>query len=172
DPAARSDALALARGRPIGQSRPRFHRLQPDRRRRHHRLRPAQAARESVESPGSILAIWSGSPASHGISGRRPVHSLASMKAERRHELQENTLAHHLQMMPLYWQKYGTRILGVIVVILLVIVLINYRIRARQQGLVQAWDDVAIARNSVREISFLDGRLPPEQFATMRNQLA
>ncbi len=52
------------------------------------------------------------------------------MKAERRHELQQNSLARFIDNFPVMVRLYADRILLVIVLILLVIVLIRWRMNA------------------------------------------
>src|SRR5690554_192559 len=55
------------------------------------------------------------------------------MKAERRHQLQENSLAHALASAPFYLQKYGTQILlGLLIVILAVVLIRNRASSARE----------------------------------------
>src|SRR5436853_7033455 len=49
------------------------------------------------------------------------------MKAERRHQLQENSLVHALEAAPFFFRRYGTQILLGLLVIILVIVLIRNR---------------------------------------------
>src|SRR5688500_13364604 len=57
------------------------------------------------------------------------------MKAERRHQLQENSLVHALESAPFFFRKYGTQLLlGVLVVILLIIF---FRSRAENAKLTQ-----------------------------------
>jgi hypothetical protein len=71
------------------------------------------------------------------------------MKAERRHELKENTLVKRLEEIPSFSKTYGTRLLLGVIVLALLVVLIRYRMNSAaesssqaQQGLLQAREDL------------------------------
>src|SRR4051812_25820831 len=49
------------------------------------------------------------------------------MKAERRHQLQENSLVHALEAAPFFFRRYGTQILLGLLIVVLVFVLIRNR---------------------------------------------
>jgi hypothetical protein len=52
------------------------------------------------------------------------------MKAERRHELQENSLARGINRFPEFWRQHGTKLsLGIVFVMLLVVFLLQWRSR-------------------------------------------
>ena len=87
------------------------------------------------------------------------------MKAERRHELQSNTLALWLRWRaPEIWAKHGSRILLALVLVALAIVLIHRRIKAPEdaanlannnlenaRGLIARYNDGMLNRDAVRE---------------------
>jgi hypothetical protein len=94
------------------------------------------------------------------------------MKADRRHELQENTLAHVLTNFPLYLSIYGGRILLVLSLIVLLFVLLNYR----KQAKVQQAQDARVGLSNARELTMQIGQLAagfgePSQIAQQRSLL-
>ena len=60
------------------------------------------------------------------------------MKAERRHELKSNTLAHGLENLPEFGRRYGTKILLAVVAVLTIIVFVRYQARASRDAREQA----------------------------------
>jgi hypothetical protein len=92
------------------------------------------------------------------------------MKAERRHELQENSLAKFMDNLPVMLRVYADRILLVVVLILLVIVLVRWRLNAATNRSLQISNDLATARTSVRNLEMLPMSGSPEQVATVRSQ--
>ena len=60
------------------------------------------------------------------------------MKAERRHELAENELAKVIKGAPTFWQQSGGKFLLGLIVVLLIVILIQYRIRTNREGLAAA----------------------------------
>src|SRR5688572_21463268 len=55
------------------------------------------------------------------------------MKAERRHELKNNTLAQGIGGLPMFWHQYGTKVLlGVVAVLAIVLFIRMQRITARE----------------------------------------
>lgn len=103
------------------------------------------------------------------------------MKAERRHELRTNTLAHALEGLPEVSRRYGSRILLGVIAVLLVIVLVRLwvtssREKARNAAvylnnarrLVAQLPDVGIqTAQAARFAAFMD----PAQFATLRDNV-
>ena len=79
------------------------------------------------------------------------------MKAERRHELQENTLAGVLNNFPLYLSIYGGRILLVVSAVVLAFVLLNYRSRAKLQQSENARTSLATVRDTIGQLGQLNG---------------
>ena len=81
------------------------------------------------------------------------------MKAERRHELQTNTLALWLRWKaPEMWAKYGTHILLGIIIVLLGIVVIRHLLNKPVEEASRAADALASAREQIVEVS--EGRRP------------
>lgn len=94
------------------------------------------------------------------------------MKAERRHELQENTLAHVLSNFPLYLSVYAGRIVTVVLVVALVFLLFRYRAAAKQQQFETTRINLAQAREATFQLGQLVGGLrEPTQTAQLRSQL-
>ena len=54
------------------------------------------------------------------------------MKAERRHELQENSLVRGVRTFPQFWKDYGSKISLVIILFLLSLVLVRYWLNSRE----------------------------------------
>jgi hypothetical protein len=92
------------------------------------------------------------------------------MKAERRHELQQNSLAGFLENFPIYLRVYADRILLVVVLILMVVVLIRWRMNANATRAVQLGNDLATAKGAVQQLANIDPMGPGEQLATIRGQ--
>jgi hypothetical protein len=77
------------------------------------------------------------------------------MKAERRHELQTNSLALWLRWKaPEVWAKYGTHILLGIIIIALGIVLTRHLMNKPIEEANRAADSVAAARQQIQEMTF------------------
>src|ERR1051325_11078274 len=93
------------------------------------------------------------------------------MKAERRHELQQNSLARFIDNLPVMARLYADRILLVVVLILLVIVLIRWRMNAAAEKQVAITNDLATARADVQRLGTMQLLGPPEQLATQRSKL-
>jgi uncharacterized membrane-anchored protein YhcB (DUF1043 family) len=93
------------------------------------------------------------------------------MKSERRHELQQNSLASFLENLPIYARVYADRILLVVVLILLVVVIIRWRINASEQRQMQIGNDLATARSSLEQLRQFVPVGPPDQLAALRGQL-
>ncbi len=61
------------------------------------------------------------------------------MKAQRRHELQENVLAHELGKMKVFFNRYGSLITGIVVAALIVfLIVLHYRSKSAAELLEQA----------------------------------
>src|SRR5262249_20212349 len=93
------------------------------------------------------------------------------MKAERRHELQQNSLAKFLDNLPVMLRLYADRILLVVVLVLLVIVLIRWRVSAAATRTAQVADNLAAARSSVKQLEHLNFLRPPDQIASFERKL-
>jgi tetratricopeptide (TPR) repeat protein len=93
------------------------------------------------------------------------------MKAERRHELQENTLAHVLQNFPLYLSIYSGRILTVLLILSLGFFLLRYRANVKREQFQSIRENLATAREYPETIArFAPGFAPPAQLAQQRSQ--
>jgi hypothetical protein len=93
------------------------------------------------------------------------------MKAERRHELQENSLAKFIENLPIILRLYADKILLGIVIVLLVYFLIHWRMNVNASRTNQIANDLAGARTSVRALANLRMIGPPEKIASDRSQL-
>ncbi len=87
------------------------------------------------------------------------------MKAERRHELQANTLAATLTNAPEFLRQHGAKVLLVIIVALLIAIFIHQRTRRTQEQLDFGWTAITAARMSMDRIA------NPAQMAAARKQL-
>jgi tetratricopeptide (TPR) repeat protein len=92
------------------------------------------------------------------------------MKAERRHELQENSLARMIENLPVAARLYADKILLGVILVLLVIVLIRWRINAREQRMEGAVDSLALARSAIRQVTNTLPIGPADQIAQIRAQ--
>lgn len=98
------------------------------------------------------------------------LHSLPLMKAQRRHELQTNTLALWLRWKaPELWAKYGTHILLGIIIVLLAIVLIRHLINKPVEEANRAAEALASAREQIVEVA--DGRRPVGEARSILTQI-
>ena len=75
------------------------------------------------------------------------------MKAERRHELQQNSLAQSITNLPTLLRVHGAKILLGIIIALLVAILIYQKTRRSEQQLQSGWGDVAEARMAIQQLS-------------------
>ena len=92
------------------------------------------------------------------------------MKAERRHELQTNTLALWLRWKaPELWAKYGTHILLGIIIVMLGIVLIRHLMNKPVEEANRASDYLTSAREGIRELS--DGVKSPGEARGVLTQI-
>jgi hypothetical protein len=74
------------------------------------------------------------------------------MKAERRHQLQNNTLAKVITGAPNWWQDAGGKMLAAAVVLLLIVLLVRYRISSNHAAQAKAADNLATARSLIEQI--------------------
>src|SRR5262245_39868629 len=93
------------------------------------------------------------------------------MKAERRHELQQNSLARFLDNLPVMLRLYADRILLVVVLILLVIVLIRWRVNAAATRAAQITDNLAAAKTSLKQLEQIRMGGAPDQVASFRSRV-
>jgi hypothetical protein len=94
------------------------------------------------------------------------------MKAERRHQLQDNELVKQLETLPEKLQRNASKIVLAITFFLLVFFILRYRNQAaiqRQNALAGA---TTTAQLGPRQLRSLDGQfIPPEQLASYRTQI-
>src|SRR4051794_14797574 len=100
----------------------------------------------------------------------KSLHLPPLMKAERRHELQQNSLARFIDNLPVMARLYADRILLVVVMVLLVIVLIRWRMNAAATRAAEIANDVATARSSVQSLQNLRMVGPTDQIAAQRSK--
>ncbi len=93
------------------------------------------------------------------------------MKAERRHELKTNALAHGLGGLPLFWARYGGKILLAAVAVLAVIWFARFKAREAQQRQEQAGASYAAARGGIANLQGILGISDPKAAAEQRKQL-
>jgi len=97
------------------------------------------------------------------------------MKAERRHELAENELAKVIKGAPTFWQQSGGKFLLGLIVVLLIIILIQYRMRSNREGVAQATEQLSLARGYVDQLQAETAQMvwmfaPPQDVALRRKQ--
>jgi hypothetical protein len=91
------------------------------------------------------------------------------MKAERRHELQTNTLAQALAGAPAWWQKYGGRVLFLLIAAVLAVILIRFRVSSGRAAEQAAQQNLAVARTLIDELdNFNQLRGQPDQMTIIR----
>jgi hypothetical protein len=83
------------------------------------------------------------------------------MKAQRRHELKQNTLAHSLENLPEFGRQHGTKILLVVMIGLAVALLIRSRISSSRAAEEQAAYALSHGREAVEQLQANAGRLAP-----------
>src|SRR5688572_17629525 len=97
------------------------------------------------------------------------------MKAERRHALAENELAKVIKGAPSFWQQSGGKFLLGLIVVLLIIILIQYRVRSNREGLAQASEQLTLARGFIDQLQAETAQMswmfaPPHDVAMRRKQ--
>jgi predicted negative regulator of RcsB-dependent stress response len=94
------------------------------------------------------------------------------MKSERRHELETNDLARKIVQAPNYFKTYGGQIALVVVVVVAVALLVNYRIRSKRANLAATQNGVATARDSINRLASMNPMAAtPREVAARRQQL-
>ena len=97
------------------------------------------------------------------------------MKAERRHELAENELAKVIKGAPTFWQQSGGKFLLGLIVVLLIIILIQYRIRTARESLAQSMEQLSMARSYIEQLQGETAQMswmfaPPQDVVLRRKQ--
>ena len=92
------------------------------------------------------------------------------MKAERRHQLQDNTLAKVITKAPTWWQESGGKMLAAALAVLLIVLLVRYRITSGREARAKAADNLATARAMIDQINQLSlmQMAPPQELAVRR----
>jgi tetratricopeptide (TPR) repeat protein len=78
------------------------------------------------------------------------------MKAERRHELQTNTLSQFITDLPYYVRFHANKILVGVIVICALILLYRYRTRAVEEGRAATKSSLTAARSGIDQLQMLD----------------
>ena len=91
-----------------------------------------------------------------------------NMKADRRHELKENDLAHALEVARNYLNEHGGRIGLVVVVVLAVIAVVGIAARSRAVALEDAWE----RKNDLVFDNVEDGKKSLEMLRTLTSEMA
>src|SRR5688572_13879914 len=95
------------------------------------------------------------------------------MKAQRRHELQENELAKVIKKAPGFWQESGGKFLALCVALVVIVVLVRYRISSNREAAQQAVQDLASARAAIGELQGMSGYMalaPADLIAQQQRQ--
>jgi hypothetical protein len=71
------------------------------------------------------------------------------MKAERRHELQTNTLDRTIRNLPEYWREHGSKIALAVIAVLLVIVLVRMYFTNRAEKAARVAENLSVARSAI-----------------------
>jgi hypothetical protein len=96
------------------------------------------------------------------------------MKAQRRHELKQNTLAHSLENLPEFGRQHGTKILLVVMFGLLVALLIRSRVASSRNAAEKAAFSLSHGREAVEQLRSNAGRLAqaPAQFVLAAKEVS
>lgn len=95
------------------------------------------------------------------------------MKAERRHELQQNTLDQALTRAPEVARRYGGMILLIVLAAVVGYMLIRYRISSARDAHRIATENLATARTSINQLAQLHlYPIPPQQILDLRKRWA
>jgi hypothetical protein len=95
------------------------------------------------------------------------------MKAQRRHELQENELAKVIKGAPTFWQQSGGKLLALLIAVLVIVLLIRFRISSNRQAHASAVQGLSQARQLIDElqsIGLMSAFSPPEESSLRRKQ--
>lgn len=94
------------------------------------------------------------------------------MKAQRRHDLQTNSLARALSQSPVFFRKHGAKVFLAIVVIGLAIILIRQRMSLAEQEVNVGWGNITIARDAIGQLAQTPAfRLDGENEFSLRSRL-
>jgi hypothetical protein len=71
------------------------------------------------------------------------------MKAERRHELQTNTLDRTIQNLPQFWREHGSKVALAVIAVLLAIVLVRMYFTNRAEKAARVAENLSLARSAI-----------------------
>src|SRR5215216_2265277 len=74
------------------------------------------------------------------------------MKAQRRHDLQENELSKVIRKAPGFWQESGGKFLAACVAVVVIVVLVRYRVSSNREASQQAMQNLSMARGTIAEL--------------------
>ena len=74
------------------------------------------------------------------------------MKAERRHELQTNTLDRTIQNLPQFWREHGSKVALALIGVLLAIVLVRLYFTNRAEKAARTAESLSLARNAIASL--------------------
>jgi len=95
------------------------------------------------------------------------------MKAERRHELQQNSLAKFIEDLPLYFRFHLNKILLGLLIVLAVVFLVRYRMTSAAHSKALAQSSLRDARDGIDQLRVLDFRsVLPQDIANMRRSVS
>ena len=96
---------------------------------------------------------------------------LRSMKSERRHELQTNSLATAIQGAPQFLRVHGSKVFLGLIIVLLAAIFLYQRTRRNQEQLDAGWSNIAVARTSLARLQVMPRYIEsPIQLAAARKQ--
>jgi tetratricopeptide (TPR) repeat protein len=93
------------------------------------------------------------------------------MKAQRRHDLQTNSLARFMDNLPEFLKLHGNKVLLGVIFIALLVVLLRYRASSAEQRGEAVAVSLANARNGISELRRSDPMNPPMQQASERKSV-
>ena len=94
------------------------------------------------------------------------------MKAERRHQLQDNELAKQLETLPEKLQRHASKIVLAVTCVALTVFIYRYRVNSATQWQVALANATAAAQLGPRHLRSLDSQfIPPQELAGLRNSL-
>ena len=94
------------------------------------------------------------------------------MKAERRHDLETNSLAKVLTQAPEFFRRHGAKALLGVVIVVLVIIMMRQRSNQAEQEVNVAWSNISAARQATMQLDDLPRRrLDPTQEFNARNEI-
>jgi hypothetical protein len=88
------------------------------------------------------------------------------MKAERRHDLETNSLARILSLTPGFFRQHGAKVLLGVVIVTLAIILMRQRSSLAEQEVDVAWGNISAARQATAQLTQLprEGLEPDDEF--------